>query len=171
MGTEHTRIGVTPGLAGVRRFTDRDRATIRTGFFSTLITLVAQFLLGMSVNLFVTIPPGHPGADPPDLVQSVVWAVFHGPVLLVLHATLGLLIVLSGLVTAVRVVAMHAPRRLTTAAILGAVSLLFAAASGAGFVAFNEDADSMAMASFFALAVLAYLYGLYATARATESPV
>lgn len=149
---------------GTRIFTERDRAAIRTGFFTTLITLVAQFVLGISVNLFVTIPANHAGANPPDLLQSVFWAILHGPIVLVLHVILGLLMVASGFGLIARLVLMRAPRRLTVAAVIGAISLLFAAGSGAGFVTYHEDFDSMLMASFFAVAVVSYLYGLYDSA-------
>ena len=70
-----------------------------TGFRSAMIMLVIQFLLGMAVNLFVTIPTDHPGARPAEyfsgVVQSVTWAILHGHALLILHASLGLLLVIS----------------------------------------------------------------------------
>jgi hypothetical protein len=53
-----------------------------------IVLLLVQFLLGMAVNLFVTIPTNHPGSQPPEyfggVVQSVTWAVLQGPLLLVL---------------------------------------------------------------------------------------
>jgi hypothetical protein len=67
-----------------------------------LVLLAAQFLLGMAVNLFVTIPTHHPGANPPEyfsgVFQSVSWAVTSSssPLWLLLHASLGLgLVVLT----------------------------------------------------------------------------
>ena len=39
---------------------------IRIGYFVLLLILVAQVLRGMAVNLFVTIPKNHPGANPPE---------------------------------------------------------------------------------------------------------
>ncbi|HUZ90190.1 MAG TPA: hypothetical protein VMU49_10250 [Candidatus Acidoferrales bacterium] len=48
-----------------------------------LILLALQFLLGMVVNLFVTIPKHHPGSNPPEyfggVVRSVDWAILQGP--------------------------------------------------------------------------------------------
>ncbi len=79
-----------------------------------------------------------------------------------------LLMVLSGFVLVVRVASARAPRGLAAAAIIGSVCLLFAAASGAGFAAYHEDLDSMLMASFFAVGVLAYLVGPYLTARISD---
>lgn|SRR5487761_628057 len=71
---------------------------IRTGYFVLLLILVAQFLLGMAVNLVITISSNHPGANAPEyfggVAASVTWAILHGPVLLQAHAALGLLPVL-----------------------------------------------------------------------------
>ena len=56
---------------------------LRQAYLGTLITLVAQFLLGMATNLFVEIPKDHPGANPPEyfsgVAQNVTWAILHGP--------------------------------------------------------------------------------------------
>src|SRR5260370_17110247 len=77
------------------------REQMRSQFLGTLVFLIIQFLLGMAVNLFVTIPTNHPGANPPayfgGVVQSVTWAILHGHVLLIIHASLGLLLVLNAL--------------------------------------------------------------------------
>src|SRR5258708_12459394 len=77
------------------------REQMRNQFLGTLIFLIIQFLLGMAVNLFVTIPTNHPGANPPEyfggVVQSVTWAILHGHVLRIIHASLGLLLVLNAL--------------------------------------------------------------------------
>src|SRR5258708_12807452 len=77
------------------------REQMRSQFLGTLILLIIQFLLGMALNLFVTIPTNHPGANPPEyfggVVQSVTWAILHGHVLLIIHASLGLLLVLNAL--------------------------------------------------------------------------
>src|ERR1700674_4368735 len=77
------------------------RENLRNQFLGTLIFLIVQFLLGMAVNLFVTIPTNHPGANPPEyfggVVQSVAWAILHGHVLLIIHASIGLLLVLNAL--------------------------------------------------------------------------
>src|SRR5260370_35113799 len=73
---------------------------LRQAYLGTLITLVVQFMLGMATNLFVQIPTHHPGANPSEyfsgVAQSVTWPILHGPsIWLVVHAVLGLLIVLT----------------------------------------------------------------------------
>ena len=52
---------------------------LRITFLFALVMLIAQFLLGMAVNLFVKIPADHPGSNPPahfsGVAQSVTWAI------------------------------------------------------------------------------------------------
>jgi len=53
------------------------------------------------VNLYVTVPAHHPGANPADYftgsARSVGWSVSEGPVWLAVHASLGLALVLTRL--------------------------------------------------------------------------
>lgn len=140
-------------------------AELRQGYLGTLITLVVQFLLGMATNLFVDIPLKHPGANPPEyfsgVFQSVTWAILHGPsVWLTLHAIVGLLLVVFGfrlLVPAVR----SRNGVVITTAVVGAIAMLGAGFNGGSFLNYNEDFSSMIMASLFAVAVTAYVIGLY----------
>ncbi len=72
------------------------RKELRSLFFGGLVFLVAQFVLGIAVNLFVKIPLDHPGANPPEyfsgVAESVTWSLLHGHILLILHAALGLIL-------------------------------------------------------------------------------
>lgn len=146
---------------------------IRTGYLGALIVLMIQFLLGMGVNLFVTVPRDHPGANPPEyftgVAQSVAWAIVHGGALLILHASLGLLLVLLGvglLVQAIR--SRHRPTIVT--AVIGAVAILGAGFNGGSYLNYHEDFSSMIMASLFAIAVTDYAIGLWLLPRGQESP-
>jgi len=140
-------------VAGVRR-------RLRAATFGLLVGLLIQFLAGMLVNLFVTIPTSHPGASPAEYfggsVQSVIWALGQrGLPGLVVHTGWGLVLVVGGLALAVR--ARKARRRgVTVAAVLGFLFMLGAGFNGASFLDFHEDASSMIMATLFALAVLCY---------------
>src|ERR1700737_5266205 len=93
--------------------------------------LIAQFLLGTTVNLFVKIPGDHPGANPPEyfggVVTSVPWAILHGGLWLTLHTALGLVLVLAALGMLVQAIRLRGGGRITLAAI-GLVGVL-----GAGF--------------------------------------
>ncbi|HEX2645695.1 MAG TPA: hypothetical protein VHO95_00545 [Candidatus Dormibacteraeota bacterium] len=146
---------------------------LRQGYLGALITLVAQFLLGMATNLFVQVPRDHPGANPPEyfsgVVQSVTSAILHGPFWLILHASLGLLLVIFGfrlLVPAIR--SRHRPTIVT--AVIGAIAMLAAGFNGGSYLNYHEDFSSMIMASFFAIAVTAYVVGLWALPLPQESP-
>jgi nitric oxide reductase large subunit len=154
---------------------------IRQGYLGTLITLIAQFLLGRVTNLFVQVPLNHPGANPPEyfsgVFQSVTWAILHGPSLwLTLHAVLGLLLVVFGfrlLVPAIR----SRNRTAIITAVTGAVAMLGAGFNGGSYLNYHEDFSSMIMASFFAIAVTVYAVGLWALplqpgsqTRAARSP-
>jgi hypothetical protein len=141
---------------------------MRDQFLGTLVFLMIQFLLGMAVNLFVTITTNHPGANPPDyfggVVQSVTWAILHGHILLVVHASLGLLLVLNAL--SLLVAAIRARQRdLVTVTSFGLFGVLAAGFNGGSFLNYNQDLSSMLMASFFTIAVVAYSIGLFVTGR------
>jgi hypothetical protein len=149
------------------------REQMRNQFLGTLIFLIIQFLLGMAVNLFVTIPPNHAGANPPEyfggVVQSVAWAILHGHVLLQVHAVLGLLLVVNAfglLLAAIRTRA----RDLIWITSLGLFGVLAAGFNGGSFLNYNQDFSSMIMASFFAWAVIAYSVGIFLTGRPGSAP-
>jgi hypothetical protein len=141
---------------------------IRTGYFVLLMIMVAQFLLGMAVNLFVTIPTSHPGANPPEyfggVADSVTWAILHGPGLLQAHAALGLLLVLFSVNSLAQAIQVRT-RRVILPASLGALGVAAAGFNGGSFLNYNQDFSSMLMAAFFALAVVAYVTGIYLLPR------
>lgn len=146
---------------------------LRQAYLSTLITLVVQFLLGMATNLFVQIPTNHPGANPSEyfsgVAQSVTWAILHGPsIWLVVHAVLGLLIVLSSFGLLLRTIPTRNRLAITTS-VVGALAVLAAGFNGGSFLNYHEDFSSMLMATFFAIAVIAYMVGLFGLPPQQES--
>src|SRR5579864_4862930 len=152
---------------------DRSRQEFRTGFLTAVIMLIVQFLLGMGANLFVMIPLNHPGANPPEyfsgVVQSVTWAILHGPILLVLHAILGLILVAFGV--RLLVPAIRSQHRVTViTAVVGALAILGAGFNGGSYLNYHQDFSSMLMASFFAIAITSYVIGLWALPPRQESP-
>ena len=149
--------------AGARR-----RELVRRTEFGLVIALLAQFLLGMAVNLFVKIPESHPGAKPPEyfsgVAQSVGWAVTNGGLWLVLHAGLGLLLILGALTALLQSIGSHDRTALTTSAV-GFVAVLGAGFNGGSYLNYGEDFSSMIMASLFAVATGNYTFGVYALGR------
>jgi hypothetical protein len=132
------------------------------------LALIAQFLLGMVVNLFVTIPGHHPGANASNffsgIAAAIVWVIPHGAPWLIAHVVLGLVLVIAGLINLV-----WAPRfgtkGYTAAAVLGALALLGAAFNGVSFLNYGHNFSSMIMAGLWALATSCYLICLYLAAR------
>lgn len=151
-----------------RAGTRRRELVYRTEFW-LVITLLAQFLLGMAVNLFVKIPESHPGAKPPEyfsgVVQSLGWAVTDGGGLwLALHTGLGLLLTLGALTALLQSIGSHDRAAHTTSAV-GFVSVLGAGFTGSSFLNYGEDFSSMIMASLFAVAMGSYAFGVYLLGR------
>lgn len=126
--------------------------------------LLVQFLLGMALNLFVELPKDHPGANPPEFfsgaTQSVIWAILHGPLLLVLHAVLGLVLLIGAIVLFVQAVR-SGPRSFGIATGIAGFSILLAGLNGGSFLNYNEDFSSMIMAAFFAISIAAYAAAMY----------
>jgi hypothetical protein len=141
---------------------------IRTGYFVLLMILVGQFLLGIAVNLFVTIPTNHPGANPPEyfggVAASVTWAILHGPALLQAHAALGLLLVLFSVNSLAQAIQVRT-RRVIVPVSFGVLGVVGAGFNGGSFLNYNQEFSSMIMAGFFAMAVVSYITGLYLLPR------
>jgi hypothetical protein len=153
----------TPGVRPDRLDAD-ERAMKDAAFRPTLgfalAMLIIQFLLGMAVNLFVTIPSHHPGANPPEyfggVISSVTWAILHGGLWLTLHAVWGLVLVVGALGTLVQAIRLGGGGRITLAA-LGFVGVLAAGFNGGSFLNYGQNFSSMLMAVGFALAMSAYI--------------
>jgi hypothetical protein len=85
----------------VRAKQDPSNLTARRWAFGLLVALLAQFGVGMYVNLFTRIPLNHPGHgahnDLTGTFHSVAWAETsqRAPVILATHAGLGLLLVVG----------------------------------------------------------------------------
>jgi hypothetical protein len=111
--------------------------------------LLAQYLLGMAVNLFVAIPDHHPGAHAPDFFTNLAWAPRVGGKLYPAAST------------------------------LAALAIIGAAFNGASFLDYSHQVSSMIIAGMWALALACYLTCLVASLRqqartepltATETP-
>ena len=137
------------------------------------LALVAQFLLGIVVNLFVTIPDQHPGANAPEfftgIATAILWVIPHGAPMLTAHIVLGLVLVIAGLLNILWAPRMTS-RPYTALAFLGAMALLGAAFNGASFLNYGHDFSSMIMSGLWALAMCCYLACLYISARRQITP-
>jgi hypothetical protein len=154
-----------PQAVEERRSGSQIREIRRTAFGLT-IGLLVQFGLGMFINLFVQIPSNHPGAKASEFFsgvgRSVTWAIGHGAIALSIHAVLGLVLVLGSISLAVRGVR-SGRRVIGWVTSLGAVAILAAGFNGGSFLNYNEDVNSLLMASFFGAGVLCYAVVLFVT--------
>lgn len=135
--------------------------------FLLLLLLALQLLLGMWTNLFVAVPASHPGSNAGEyfggVVQGVLWAVTQsGLPALIAHAGLGLLLLLASLYAIV--VAFRGAERVWKIVMpIGAFGILVAGFNGASFINYGFDVSSLLMTLGFAVALLAYIIGLYAS--------
>jgi hypothetical protein len=91
-------------------------------------------------------------------------------VLLIIHATLGLLLVLNALGLLIAAIRARA-RDLIWVTSLGLFGVLAAGFNGGSFLNYNQDFSSMIMATFFAWAVIAYAVGIFVIGRPGSAPV
>jgi hypothetical protein len=128
-------------------------ARLRRGSLAVLVLVVAEYLIGMYVNLFVTIPRA-------DHDHGVGSAIANGPAILATHAVIGLLLGLAALGVLVQaIMARHAGAIAASAA--GLFALAFASAAGASFTTSGHPADSMAMSVLTGVGLLCYAANLY----------
>ena len=140
--------------------TEARQAGLRRASLAILIVLIAQFALGIGVNLYVTLPgAGDPGHGS--------W-FSNGP-LLAMHAALGMFLILSAIFVLVRaIMARNATLIVTSAA--GLVAIVLAAFFGSGFTKDLTNGYSLGMAIAFATALACYIIGMYAAStRGSQS--
>jgi hypothetical protein len=139
----------------------------------TALAVLVQAGIGMIVNLYEIVPAHHPGAHPSNYftgsVRSVVWAVSHGAAGLVIHATLGLAVVLLAITVAVRVVR-TAHRTVTIWSILAAALVVGAGFNGASFLDFNDNVSSLVMALLALSSVACYSIVLFLLPAPSSTP-
>lgn len=137
---------------------------LRRAYLTLCLLLLAQFVLGMVVNLFVQVTAHHPGAQAADYFSgsgaSIGWAIADGPGWLAAHVALGLALILAGIIGLVFALRTGGAGPITTA-VIGLLTILGAAFNGASFLDYNHDFSSMIMAGLFAAALASYTIGLY----------
>jgi len=135
-------------------------AGLRRASLAILIVLIVQFALGISVNLYVALPAaGHPGHSS--------W--FGNGALLALHATLGMILVLSAVFVLVRAITARNVTLIVTSA-AGLVSIGLAFFFGASFTDKLTNGYSLGMAIAFAAALACYTIGLSAASTRRSGP-
>jgi len=128
------------------------QAGLRRASLAILIVLLIQFALGISVNLYVTLPAaGHS--------EHSSW-FGNGP-LLALHAAFGMFLVLAAIFVLVRAIMARKVTLIVTSS-AGLAAIIVAFFFGATFADKLTNGYSLGMAISFAVALACYIIGLFA---------
>ena len=130
---------------------------LRINSFAAVVMLVTEYGLGIWVNIYAHLPAADRGKG---TFAAFASAVANGPVVLALHAVLGVLLLVSGITMIVRAVLVGRP----TLIVIGAVGLLAIIAawfSGARFVGHGGNSASFSMAIATAVAIAGYVTVLF----------
>ena len=126
-----------------------DLTRLHRACVATLIALVAEFALGMWLNLYVAVPTA-------DQHAGIVQVITNGPLLLTVHALLGTFLIATTIVLLIRAVKVGDSTVIGLASAgLGAVIGAFAA--GEFFARDGETKTSLWMAVLTAIALLSYI--------------
>lgn len=125
---------------------------LRANAMAGLVMLLIEYSLGISVNLYATLPAADRGKS---FFAALGAAVGNGPVLLTLHALLGTLLLITGIAAVVRASLVGA-RPLTALSAGALLATLVAWLSGSNFVGHQQNGASLAMALAAAVAILCY---------------
>lgn len=148
-----------------------DNSKLHLQSIGLLIGYGLQFLAGMLLNLFVTIPTNHPGRNASNYfsggLHGLVWALAgHGGWELSFHVYLAVLLVFGSVSLFIRAVV----ERNKNWSIVGAIAALFtigAFFNGLSFINYNHNISSMIMATCWLGAVGSLVFGV---ARLTDKP-
>jgi hypothetical protein len=135
---KHTR---RTELEGVRRVS-----------LAALVMLVVQYGLGIILNLYIAVPAS-------DAHAGLMQEIASGPLMLTLHALLGLALIGAALVLLVRAVRLQ-DRVIAVLAATGLTAIGGAFASGEIFVHNGQSGASLAMALLTGVALLCYIAAL-----------
>jgi hypothetical protein len=128
-------------------------ARLRRASLAVVVLLLAEYVLGMYVNLYVTVPAADHG-------HSVGSAISNGPVILSAHAVIGLLLGLSALAVLVLSVIARRPSVIAFS-VVGLIALAVASLAGGSFTSSGQAAESMAMSVMTGVGLLCYAANLY----------
>jgi hypothetical protein len=125
---------------------------LRANALAAVVMLLIQYCLGISVNLYSTLPASDHGQA---LLPGFTSAVGDGPLLLSLHALLGTLLLITASAALVRSVRLGEtpPIALTAVALL---AIIVAWLAGSTFVGHMKNGTSLTMALGTAAAILCY---------------
>lgn len=126
--------------------------------------LVAQFVIGMTLDVFIRIPEMHPGVSGAYLTRTIDgygWAMTNGGgVGLTAHLVIATILVLGSVATLGFSIAAR-NKVWIIASSCGLIGVWLAFLNGLEFINTNLDKHSFAMAMAFMIALISYGSGLY----------
>ncbi len=139
------------------------------------LLLLAQYLLGMAVNVYVVLPGRHPGSGAANYfggaASGLAWVISHGPGWAAAHAVFGLALALAALAS-LGLARRQDGRLVIGLSVLGALAIVGAGFNGVSFLDYGHAFSSMIMAGLWALALACYLTGaVLAAVRVTRLPL
>jgi glycerol-3-phosphate acyltransferase PlsY len=127
--------------------------------------MLIQYSLGISVNLYSTLPASDHGKS---VFSGFAAAVGKGPALLALHAVLGTLLLITASVALVRSLRVGATS-LSALTAIALLAIIIAWLSGSAFVSNETNGASLAMALATAVAILCYSLLVFLIGARAES--
>jgi hypothetical protein len=113
----------------------------------------------MLVNLYIQVPAIHPGANSsnyfPGVIQGVAWVLVSGPLALLIHAGIGLLLGLASFILLGLALASRNWTSIITS-LLGWIGIVGTGLNGASFLNYGHDFSSLLLSTGFVLATIAY---------------
>jgi hypothetical protein len=139
---------------------------LRANALAAVVMLLIQYCLGISVNLYSTLPASDHGKP---IFAGFTTAVGHGPLLLSLHALLGTFLLITASAALVRSLRLAAtpPIALTAVALL---AIIVAWLAGSAFVGHMKNGTSLTMALGTAVAILCYALVIFLVRGSPQSP-
>lgn len=122
---------------------------VRQVSLGALIMLVVQYGLGIVLNLYIAVPAA-------DARAGLAQEIANGPLMLTLHALLGLALIVAALVLLVRAIRLD-DRAVAVLAAAGLTAIGGAFATGEIFVRNGQNGASLAMALLAGVALLCYI--------------
>jgi len=141
----------------------RTDTVLHRGIGTVLVLLVIQFISGMVLNLYITLPPTHPGTGE-SYAPSIPWALAGGGgIVLAIHVATWIGLTIGGIILLVLGVRRR-HRGYVLGTSIGLVSLLLAASGGLTFLNRGGDnTESLIMALGFLVAFVTYALTGYVT--------
>jgi hypothetical protein len=138
---------------------------LRANSLAVVIVLLIEFGLGMSVNLYATLPTSDHGKG---MLPAFGGAVTGGPVVLALHALLGTFLLAGGIAALIRAFLIRRPLLLGLTGV-ALLSIIVAWISGSRFVGTMDNGASLAMALATAVSILCYVFILFLGGQTAET--